>query len=189
MLDRVLDFFSGELNAYFQAKTGIIGDTVLAGAIVNDSGKYAIQENSIAATIINIEEDAILRDQLSEVRYQQNQHIKLEPKLKLNITVLFSANYTKYDQALKHLSLVLSYFQSQRVFTRTHFPNLDSSIERLSVEMQTLSYDQLNQIWAYVGGKHLPSVVYRVRFVSIQDESLTHVQPPLTTISIQAGGQ
>jgi len=189
MLDRVLDFFSGELNAYFQAKTGVVGDTVSAGPIVNDSGKYAIQENSIAATIINIEEDAILRDQLAEVRYQQNQHVTLEPKLKLNIYVLFSANYTRYDQALKHLSLVLSYFQSQRVFTSTNFPNLNSAINRLSVEMQTLSYDQLNQIWAYIGGKHLPSVLYRVRLVSIQDESLSNVQPPLTTINIQTGGQ
>jgi len=188
MLDQVLDFFSAELNAYFQTRTGLPGDTVVPGQVVNDNGKYEIKKDNIGATIINIEEEGVFKDQLPEVRFQQGQHLQREPKLKLNLFVLFAANYTRYDQALKHLSLVLQYFQGHRVFTPDRYPGLQTGIERLSVDLQTLNYDQLNQIWAYIGGKHLPSIVYRVRLVSIQDSAISQVQPPLTVISTDMGG-
>ncbi|WP_428242866.1 DUF4255 domain-containing protein [Gynuella sp.] len=189
MLDRVLDFFDGELNAFFQAKTGAIGTTVAAGAIVNDSGKYVVPQDSIAATIINIEEDTSLKEQNRENRFQQGQNIQVEPRLKLNLFILFSANYSHYDQALKHLSLVLTYFQSHRSFSRERYPALNENIERLAVELQTLNYDQLNQIWAYLGGKYLPSIVYRVRLVSIQDQTPATILPPVTIVNTSTGGQ
>lgn len=188
MLDRALAFFAGELNAFFQSRTGILGDVVVPGSVVKENGKYAIKDDNIGITIINIEEEDVLKEQLPDVRLQQGQHVRVEPSLKLNLFVLFAANYKLYDQALKHLSLVLTYFQSNRVFTPSTHPALDSAIERLSVDLQTLNYDQLNQIWAYIGGKHLPSIVYRVRIVSIQDATLTQVQPPLTIIKTETGG-
>lgn len=188
MLDRVLEFFASELNAYFQARTGIADETVVPGMVVNENGRYAIKDDNIGATIINIEEEGILKTQSPEVRYQQGQQVQVEPQLKLNLFILFAANYRHYDQALKHLSLVLGFFQANRVFTRERFAGLDPEIERLTTDLQTLNYDQLNQIWAFIGGKHLPSIVYRVRLLSIQDGSVTRVQPPLTIIDTRAGG-
>ena len=188
MLDHVLTFFASELNTYFQARTGIAGDDVSPGLVVGDNGKFAIKDDNIGVTVINIEEEATLKDQLPEVRYVQGQHTRVEPQIRLNLSILFCANYKLYDQALKYLSLVLTYFQSNRVFTPGQFPALNSSIERLIVELQTLNYDQLNQIWSFIGGKHLPSVVYRVRLVSIQGNALTAVQPPLTVIDTKSGG-
>ena len=42
---------------------------------------------------------------------------------------------------------------------------------------------KLNQIWAYMGSKYLPSVAYRVRMVVLQDIEPQDIAKPITTIT------
>lgn len=183
MLDVAVTFLKDELNSYLLARTGT--DTVKAALsrIVDESGKYAFGNDSICCSIINIEEDRIFKAHLSDYQTVNGQHVVLEPELKLNLHVLFAANFTHYDQALKYISLVLTCFQAHPVFAPDAYPALAPVIGKLTVELLSLNYEQLNQIWAFIGGKQLPSVVYKVRMVTLQDAAQTTVQPPLTTIS------
>ena len=150
--------------------------------MVDETGKYAIHSETVGLSLINIEEERLTREQLPDYRYVNGQHIKKEPELKLNLHVIVVANFTHYDVGLKYLSLVLTYFQSHPFFTPSEYPALDTRITKLIVELQSLGYEQLNQIWTYIGGKQLPSVIYKVRLVAIQDQTLKAVQPPLTAI-------
>ena len=54
MIDVVLDFLKAELNSYLRARTGSgsTGDKVNLSSIVDESGKYAIAEDSIGISII-----------------------------------------------------------------------------------------------------------------------------------------
>ena len=40
-----------------------------------------------------------------------------------------------------------------------------------------IELQRLNQIWAFIGGKQLPSVVYRIGMVVLQDEAEAMVNP------------
>lgn len=187
MLDVVLEFFAGELNAYLKARTGIDADVVALSAIVEENGKYAIDNDSIGVNIINIEEECVHKEQLPKVSLQSGQHVLLEPRLNLNLSVMFAANYKHYDQALKYISYVMAFFQSHRLFVPADYASLDPSLKRVVVELQRLNYDQLNQIWAYIGAKQLPSVVYRVRMIGIQDRAPAEVGPPIYSIDTKVG--
>jgi len=187
MLDVVLDFFAGELNAYLKARTGIDTDVVVLSSIVEENGKYAIANDTIGVNIINIEEEYVHREQLPKSTFQAGQNIVLEPKLNLNLSVMFAANYKHYDQALKYISYVMTFFQSHRLFVPADYAALHPSLKRVVVELQRLNYDQLNQIWAYIGAKQLPSVVYRVRMIGIQDEAASEVGPPIYSIDTKIG--
>ncbi len=187
MLDVVLNFFAGELNAYLKARTGIDADVVALSAIVDENGKYAIDNDSIGVNIINIEEECVHREQLPQTTHVAGQDVKLEPKLNLNLSVMFAANYKHYDQALKYISYVMAFFQSHRLFVPSDYASLDQSLKRVVVELQRLNYDQLNQVWAYIGAKQLPSVIYRVRMVGIQDQAATDVGPPIYAIDTKIG--
>ncbi len=187
MLDKVLAFFSSEINAYLRSRTGDVSDIVVLSAIVNEEGKYASDSDTVALNLINIEEDATFKEQLPDQVFKNGQHIVLEPRLKLNLFVMFAANFKLYDQALKYLSHIILYFQSHRVFTPDQYPVLGNNdgdnIERLVVELQRPDYDQLNQIWAYIGGKQLPSVIYKIKLVSIQDHTASEIRPPIQIIT------
>ena len=183
MLDIALQFLKNELNSFIKLRTGSSTDIINLCQVVDETGKYAIKSETIGIALINIEEERVIKAQLSDYSSVNGQHLKREPELKLNLYVMIAANFTHYDVSLKYLSFALTYFQSHRFFSASEYPSLDPQIARLIVELQSLGYEQLNQIWAYIGGKQLPSVIYKIRLVAIQDQIFTAIPPPLTTIS------
>jgi len=190
MLDSALKFISDELNTYLNSKTGVVSANIIQlSKLVDDSGKYAFSQDSVAVTIINIEEDRIFKAQLHEYTYLKGQHVVMEPELKLNLHILFAANFKLYDQALKFISYILTYFQSHPSFTSVEYPALDPRIQKMVVELQTLNYEQLNQVWGFLGGKHLPSVIYKISLVTLQDDAQTTVQPPISEINANLGNR
>ncbi|GBO55805.1 hypothetical protein APA_3955 [Pseudanabaena sp. lw0831] len=185
MLDIALKFLTSELNTYLstQMTPPDDGEFVKMSKLVGDDGKY-ILINKIASSIINIEEDRIFKAQTPDHTYKNGQHVVLEPELKLNIHVIFAANDSNemYGEALKRISHVLMFFQSHPAFTSAEYPALDPSIEKLTMELQSLSYEQLNQVWAFIGAKQLPCVIYKVRMVSLQSMVPAVIQPPIMEI-------
>jgi hypothetical protein len=186
MLDIALKFLTSELNTYLSTQmTSNTNEFVEMSKLVGDDGKYIpALTGKIAASIINIEEDRIFKSQTPDHTYKNGQHVVLEPELKLNLHVIFAAhdNNDMYGEALKRISHVLTFFQSHPAFTSEEYPALDPSIEKLTMELQSLSYEQLNQVWAFIGAKQLPSVIYKVRMVSLQSVVPTVIQRPITEI-------
>lgn len=190
MLDTALIFLKNELNTYLLTQTGLDSFNVEISKLVDEAGKYPQEiQNKICATIINIEEDRIFKSQVPDRIYTNGQNIVLEPELKLNLYVLFAANFQKYEEALKYISYVLTYFQTHPAFTSVEYPALDPRIEKLTAELQSLSYEQQNQIWAFIGGKQLPSVIYKIRMVSIQSLAPIAIQHPVMEINTNLQSQ
>jgi hypothetical protein len=186
MLDIALNFLTAELNSYLVARgarkaTDEIGKVEI-GRLVDDTGKWAITDDHIGASLIHVEEDRIMKSQLPEATLMGGRQVVLEPKLKLNLHVVFAAKFQKYDEALRSLSLVLTYFQSHLSFTPATHSALDARIERLTVELQSLTYEQLNQVWTFIGGKQLPSAIYKVRMVALQDLEPRSIELPVSEI-------
>lgn len=187
MLDVALEFFKNELSAFLAARLGPSSVEVVLSRVVDENGKYALPEDSLGISLVNLEEERTFRAQLPSHSLVAGQHVVREPELKLNLFVLLAAHFKHYDQGLKHLSCALTYFQANSAFTPEQYPGLDPRIEKLTAELQSLNYEQLNQMWAYIGAKQLPSVVYRVRLVTLQDLELSAVQPPLTAVAVSLG--
>ncbi|MDJ0845489.1 DUF4255 domain-containing protein [Crocosphaera sp.] len=187
MLDIALKFLKDQLNTYLLTRTHSNSNSQEIGQVkmsklVDDEGKSAITLDNIGLSIINIEEERLFKSQVTEYAYTNGEHLVLEPELKINLYVILAANFKEYDEALKKISSVLMFFQSHSVFTPEQYPDLDPSIEKLVVELQSLNYEQLNQIWAFIGGKQIPSVIYKVRLVCLQDGTPTSIQSPLDRV-------
>lgn len=189
MLDVALKFVTDELNAFISARTGTDTVQVKLTRFPNDAGNGYAFDGSLGLTVINLEEERTGKSQLPTHAYVNGQHVVREPDVKINVLVLIGANFKQYDEALRYLSLVMVFFQSHPVFTPDGYPALDPEIERLAVDLQSPGYEQLNQIWGYVGTKQLPSAVYKVRMVVLQDAGPTAVRPPVTGITTATSGR
>jgi len=189
MLDIAVTFLAGEVNAFLLSRTNSETVVVKPSKIVDDAGKYAVTMDSIGVAVINVEEERVVKSHLPDYKYADGQHVVLAPALRLNLYLLFAANMQVYGQAMKYISYLLSYFQSHPSFKSSEYPALDPRIEKLVVELQSLTYEQLNQVWAYIGGKYLPSVIYKVRMVVLQDEAAVAIQPALLKIQTSVHSQ
>lgn len=188
MIDTAIKFLSDEVNTYLKkrALTGASFGSVIPGPIVDDGGKWVIAADNIGLTLINVEEERILQAQLPDRLYVNGNHIVVPPELRLNLTLLFHVRHggnNNYEQSLRFLSSVLSFFQAHPSFTADAYPGLDPRIEKLNVELMSYGPEQLNQVWAYLGSKYLPSVAYRVRMIVLQDIEPQAIAAPITTIS------
>lgn len=67
--------------------------------------------------------------------------------------------------------MVMQFFQANPVFDSLTSPNLDAKIEKLLVKMHSLSFEQLNHLWGVLGGKYMPSVLYKVTQVVIDEDA------------------
>ncbi|HVY04716.1 MAG TPA: DUF4255 domain-containing protein [Burkholderiales bacterium] len=182
MLDLALKFLTDELNAFLIARTGSTFGSAVATRLATDAGKWAIPDDQLGVALINIEEERAMRSQVPHATYVDGRHVVLEPEIKLNLYVLFAAYFGQYDQGLRQLSHVITFFQSHPIFTPDRYAALDPRIEKLAVDLISPTFDQLNQIWTFVGAKQLPSALYRLRMVILQDDEPGAIHPPITKI-------
>lgn len=145
-------------------------EPVVIGALFNEKGEPLVGAGLVGLMIANVEEERTFKVQLQKQKRIDSDIEVANPEIKLNLYVLAAANpganAVSYDAALKRLSAVLTYFQGTTFFDKTDYPDLDP-IEYLIVELYSLTFEQQNQLWASLGGKYMPSVVYKVRLVVI----------------------
>ena len=187
MIDGALTFLATELNSYIRRLIPSVEDPVQLGPVVNDDGKYVVGDRWLRMSLIAIEEERIFRSQTPDYVYVDGQHLVLEPELKLNLTVLIAARDITYQNSLSYISKTLLFFQAHSSFSSEVYAGLDPAIGKLNVELLSLSFEQLNQAWAFIGAKQLPSLFYKIRMVVLQERSADRIQPPITTIHGQIG--
>jgi len=191
MIDIALKFIMRELNSFLASRTGSKAVEAVLKGVVDDAGKCALPEPGIGISLVNLEEDRVLNHQTPEFAERNGRSVladgkplMVEPPVRLDLILLFTAHFKDYQQALEYLSHILAFFQSHPVFTPQTFPSLDARILRLSPQLMSPTFEQLNQIWAFIGGKQLPSVFYRARTVLIREDVPARIAPPITTIAI-----
>lgn len=144
--------------------------------------------SGIIISIVNIEEDAILKNApIYEKEQDSNSYRNIyHPKKHLIISLLFSSsggNENDYLEGLNKLQNIIQFFQDNRLFyyskNELNDPLLylseydaktDSEKETylpLQIDSVTLNYDQMNQLWSYIGTKYVPSVLYKLRFLPV----------------------
>lgn len=182
MLDSAVKFLADEVNLYVKRRTASDVVKVIPGGLADDSGKWAVMEGSIGLALVNVEEERVLRSQVPDREIVSGQQVVRQPELKLNLHVVFAVRHKEYDHALRYLSYVLTFFQAHPTFTPDEYPGLDANIEKLNLELLSYGPEQLNQLWAYIGAKYLPSAVYRVRMVVLQDVEPQAIGRPITAL-------
>ncbi|SDD10531.1 DUF4255 domain-containing protein [Pedobacter soli] len=181
MINAALDFFSKEINGYLNHVANTTNDEYIVVSSIVSDGKLAIPEKTMGITLMNIEEDRALKDQRVSVKNMFGDIETRNPDIYLNLYVLISANFNSagtesptldYLEGLKRLSQVIAFFQGKNVFTQANSPllaTIDKNIERLSAELFSFNFEQMNHFWSIIGHSYLPSVLYKIRMITVQE--------------------
>jgi len=181
VLDSSLEFLRDDINAYINLKTGV-ADTLEITPLTNDQGE--IISDKLGLTLVNVEQERTSQPLPHLKPTAAGTISKSNPKALLNLYLLFSANFeNNYDEALKHLAFIITFFQAQNVFTPASHPALPVGIEKLIFEMFTLSLEQQNNLWASLGAKYRPSVVFKMRMLTLEDTLPLAEKIPISEIT------
>ncbi|MCF7829386.1 MAG: DUF4255 domain-containing protein [Candidatus Marinimicrobia bacterium] len=185
MLDKALEILRDELTAYLKRlpDLNITSETVVfLSNIVDDAGTVVIPDNALALTLVNIEEERILKSQESTSQGASGRVSYRNPEIKLNLYLLFTGNFQTYETGLKYLGGVVRFFQAKNVFLPENTPDMDPSLEKLVLEMHNLNFEQQNHLWGALGAKYLPSVLYELRLITIQEDATSMEEAPIKQV-------
>lgn len=166
MIEKSLSFIKEQLNTYLKAQFSTEDDWVILAPV---SELDADNNKKVAISLINLERDAAVSRMGLNPR-SSPQFVQSTPPLMLNLYFLASvaSDANGYVDALKLLDATMQFFHTFPLFTSQNAPELDASIEKLTIELVDLSFSESSQLWMGVGVKARPSVIYKARLIPNQ---------------------
>lgn len=186
MIAAAIGQIAKELNLALSRQFGDGEELVVVSALVGSDGAAAPQAiDKLALFLVNIERDPVAPRGVHTTRGSGERVGIGAAPVNLNLLLMVAANFSgnNYPEALKLISHTLAYFQANPVLNHHNAPELSGDIDRLVLEIEDLSTTELSNLWGVLGGRYLPSVLYRVRMVSVDAARLSGQAPRISAIA------
>ena len=123
-------------------------------------------ENKVLVTLLNIEREP----------FSASGQIVGRQKLSLNLLVIFSCHFSNsnYSEGIRFLDLIITYFEENYTLEAQ---NIYDGNNKIKIEIETYNIDKVHNIWATIGAKYLPSVVYKLRMLIVDSNSISSFTP------------
>lgn len=169
MINMAVQLLAGQLNQYLRRTYDLNENVVVVSNLVGLDGSVAPNvDNKLVVFLTNIEKDSMPFRQTAPGQGDSRRIVTSRPPLYLNLQVMMAANFNgnNYPEALKFISSTISFFQRQPIFNHQTSPEMDERIEKLILEIENLTTQDMSNLWGSLGGKYIPSILYKVRMVT-----------------------
>ena len=201
MIENALILLREELSAYLTAHADPATVVIDNISKIGSENADALSE-SIVLSLVNIEQETTLKN---APVFQKTEHTAIYQNLPihLNLYLLIAANFNLgtppnngYILALKRLSMVIRFFQGKSIFSPStsviplppplnDLANPEINSLKLILELFTMTFEQVNHLWGSLGGRQLPSVMYKVRIVVISEKRDLRVTPLIEEVEVK----
>ena len=193
MIETAIVLLRDELQAYINTKDASV--TV----IIDNIGMFETSNgdtltNNIILTLVNIEEESTLKNQPPLKRPIGLTAVYENAPVYLNLYVLFTCNYSgnDYRLALRRLAYIIQFLQSKTSFSTSSsagagvadLENDETVNLRFTLELYTLTFEQINHLWGSLGGRQMPFAMYKLRLVAITEKAQVREAPLIEEIEI-----
>lgn len=179
MIHTTLNFLAAYLTKEIEKRSAAGPKAVLASLPKEPDDNT---DDKIFVTLYSIEEEKVLKSHAAyfpDAAHPNRIHLH-NPEIRLNLWVLFTAQFKKedYESALRFISQLVTIFQGKYVFEETDFTTAEKAagLEKIVLELHSPNFDQNNQIWQTMGSKMVPFAIYKVRIVVMLDKEAPHVR-------------
>lgn len=157
MIRMALTHFSARLDEYLRRKFPQPEGVAEVGFIGNGSEERPCK---LIISLVNIERETA-GGISGSIRRNGSEYERSYPPLLLNLDLMLAAVYDekRYAESLSVLSEALTFMQSH--------PYFDLNGQTYTTEIVTLSTQDINNIWTTLGGQYYPSVMCKLRKLTI----------------------
>ncbi len=168
VLTNITQALNTHLNRKFQNRTNKV---LLSGLVGPDGNAIIKEESALVLSIVNIEHATNRKTNSGYVRLNGGGLGQQHPPVNVNIYLLLSMlfNEKQYPEGLKWLSAAIGFFQGHPVFNRQNMSDLPPSVKKVTCEIVNLNIQDMSHFWGALGAKYQPSIIYKLRMLSIQE--------------------
>jgi len=169
MIQSAMHYISLVLNQYLKLKFSLVEDHVVLNNIINSDGtEPLINKNKLVLTLINVDQQTLkpynptIKKTLE--KYSNNTSLTTN----INLDILISANFDDYSEALKFLGEAIFFFQENSILDETGNSNFPNGINKIQIDQEQINYLEMQNLWAVMGAKYIPSAIYKTRVLTSQ---------------------
>ena len=175
MLFEVIQIITEQVNSYL-VECGLTKSVIVENIGLPESQVENVKalEDKVALSLLNLQEEATLKN-IPNHYYDNNKIVYRNSVINLNLFLLFSANRSTYSKSLKDISKIIEFFQGKKLFNQSNtvFDRNSAAMDEIdnfcfTVELYTPTFEELNYIWGTLGGRQLPSALYKVSMIQIE---------------------
>lgn len=163
MIKRILTYYAERLEEYLSRLHHQPEGLAAVGLIGNGSEE---RPNKMVVSLLNVERETA-GGISAPVQRTPEGYARLSPPLLLNLNVMLAAVYDerRYAESLSVLSDTLKFIQSA--------PRFEVDGAGYTIEIVSISTQDMNNVWTLLGGQYYPSVVCKIRRLVLDAEEIT----------------
>lgn len=172
-ISTTLELIRQKLNGFLQRAAPENQEWVILTNLVDHEGNALEQtKNRVVMSLIHIRPENRVST-YDPVVPSHTSAVAWAPPLYIDLYVLLYANFSdkNYQQGLVMISETISFFKQNPSFTDENLPGLDAVTNKLTIEMVSLDFADLNYLMGLLGVKYLPSVYYKIRLIPFFNEA------------------
>ena len=183
MIDTAINHIASNVNQHLMRTFGLNEDVVVVSNILEQDGTVATHvNNKIVVSLVNIEKESVALNNARQAPVSAMRRTVSNPPIYVNLYLMFASYFSggNYQEGLKFISNTIHYLQGQSVFDQRNSPQLDRNIDKLVMDIHNLDITDLSNLWGVLSGKYLPSVLYKVRMVTVDAGAVKDQIPSVT---------
>lgn len=174
------------INQYITNKYGLDETRVIVNKIVDQSGAISLEnKNKVVLSLIHIEQETEKHFYNSNKKQTKGDvEVSQSPSPEeYHIYMLVTSCFDDYNETLKFLDTSIRFFQTYPLLYKSNFAAIPDSIQKLTFEKQgNEGYVQMHNLWTAMGAKYQPSVVYKMRLITVPSDEIAVFDANITTI-------
>ncbi|OJW73573.1 MAG: hypothetical protein BGO68_02995 [Candidatus Amoebophilus sp. 36-38] len=186
MFDTCIKTILTDLNRHIKARTGLNEDQALY-ATYTDLASPAINNlytNKVIMSVVDIVHQETTQSSNTYIQQGNNYIVKNLP-INFYLYILFAAHFEAEHalEGLSYLARVIAFFNSKNYFTSKNTPDLTyPELDGISVSIINLDHEQKSSLWTCLKSTYMPSVVYKIGMIPIEDNAIWPTVPPINEI-------
>lgn len=189
MIDQVLAQLAKHLNGHFRRTLQVGEDMAVVSNLMELGGTPVAQAtNKLVLFLSGVERDTLAHRPREASWASTGSTIEHAAPVYLNLLVMCAANFSgsHYPEALKFLSTAIAYFQGNPSLDHQNTPDMDARLEALNLNMENLSSHEMHSLWGIHGGRYVPSVLFRIRMITLQAGAVRSREATIRQVDSQA---
>ena len=181
MINTALQFTQDVLNQFLRNRYGLDENKVLLNVLIEGNGSVPEKnQNKVVMSLINVEKETLKPFYGGNQKLAGGGYADTNPSERFSLDILMSSNFDDYNEALKFLEAVILFFQVNVVLDANSYSDFPPGLVKLLYSIERLTYHQMQSLWTSMGAKYQPSVVYKLRLITIQGGEATGVIPSVS---------
>lgn len=169
MINKALQFTRDTLDQFLKNRFALDESQVVMNNLIDSNGSIpSINQNKVVISLINVEKETTKPFNIRNHQLSNGNYVNVNPAERFNLDILISSNFDDYSETLKFLNAVILFFQVNTSLTANSSAAIPKGLNKLEFDIEKLTYQEMNSLWSALGAKYQPSVIYKMRLLTIQ---------------------